>query len=68
MADLRNVSLGVPLPYFLRLLDATQTQRDGDIISGGSTGFHWEELDEDISVKFLLLGIGDRTRPEGKAS
>jgi hypothetical protein len=23
---------------------------------------HWDELDEDISVENLLLGIGDRTR------
>jgi hypothetical protein len=60
--------LGVPLVYFPRLLDATQAQRDGYIISGGGTGLHWEELDEDISVKYLLLGIGDRTRPEKKAS
>lgn len=60
--------LGVPLAYFPRLLDATQAQRDDYIISGGGTGLHWEELDEDISVKSLLLGIGDRTRPERKAS
>lgn len=26
------------------------------------------ELDEDISVKSLLLGIGDRTQPARKAS
>jgi hypothetical protein len=29
--------------------------------SGGGTGLHWDELDEDISVAGLLLGIGDRT-------
>ncbi len=66
LADGRQ--LGVPLAYFPRLLDATQAQRDGYIISGGGTGLHWEELDEDISVKFLLQGIGDRTRPARKAS
>jgi hypothetical protein len=60
--------LGVPLAYFPRLLNATQTQRDCCIISGGGTGLHWDELDEDISVKSLLLGIGDRTRPARKAS
>jgi hypothetical protein len=32
------------------------------------TGLHWYELDEDISVKALLLGIGDRTKPARKAS
>ena len=60
--------LGVPLAYFPRLLDATQAQRDGYIISGGGSGLHWEKLDKDISVKFLLLGIGDRTRHARKAS
>jgi len=60
--------LGVPLAYFPRLLNATQTQRGCYIISGGGTGLHWDELDEDISVKSLLLGIGDRTRPVRKAS
>lgn len=30
--------------------------------SGGGTGIHWDELDEDISVEGLLLGIGDITR------
>ena len=60
--------LGVPLVYFPRLLNATQTQRDNYIISGGGTGLHWDALDEDISVKSLLLGIGDRTQPVRKAS
>ncbi|MEW6350928.1 MAG: DUF2442 domain-containing protein [Thermodesulfobacteriota bacterium] len=60
--------LGVPLAYFPRLLNATQDQRDRYVMSGGGTGLHWDELDEDISVKSLLLGIGDRTRPAAKAS
>mgnify|MGYP005846541615 FL=1 len=60
--------LGVPLAYFPRLLNAAQAQRDEYVISGGGTGLHWEELDEDISVKGLLLGVGDRTKPARKAS
>ena len=60
--------LGVPLAYFPRLLSATQAQRESYIISGGGTGLHWDDLDEDISVKSLLLGIGDRTRPARKVS
>ena len=60
--------LGVPLAYFPRLLNADQAQREGYIISGGGTGLHWDELDEDISVKSLLLGMGDRTGPARKAS
>ncbi|MBE0534549.1 MAG: DUF2442 domain-containing protein [Phycisphaerae bacterium] len=54
-------TLGVPLAYFPRLLNATTEQRTKYIISGGGTGLHWEELDEDICVKSLLLGVGDRT-------
>ena len=54
--------LGVPLAYFPRLLKATPTQRANYIISGGGTGVHWDDLDEDISVPALLMGVGDRTR------
>jgi hypothetical protein len=60
LADGRT--LGVPLAYFPRLSKATPKQRNTLIISGGGSGLHWEELDEDICVKSLLLGIGDRTR------
>jgi hypothetical protein len=60
--------LGVPLAYFPRLLNAAPAQRDDYVISGGGTGLHWDELDEDISVRALLLGIGDRTQPAMKAS
>lgn len=54
--------LGVPLAYFPRLLNATTTQREHLEISGGGSGLHWDEIDEDISVENLLLGIGDRTK------
>lgn len=54
--------LGVPLAYFPRLLQATPEQRQKLIISGGGVGLHWDELDEDVSVQALLLGIGDRNR------
>ncbi|MBI2438189.1 MAG: DUF2442 domain-containing protein [Lentisphaerae bacterium] len=60
LADGRQ--LGVPLAYFPRLLRASPDQREKYVISGGGTGLHWNELDEDISVSGLLMGIGDRTR------
>ncbi len=53
--------LSVPLIYFPRLLKATDAQRNSFIISGGGVGLHWEDIDEDISVENLLLGIYDRT-------
>lgn len=54
-------ALGVPLAYFPRLLNATARQRKNYIISGGGSGLHWEQIDEDISVQGLLQGVGDRT-------
>jgi Protein of unknown function (DUF2442) len=54
--------LGVPLAYFPRLLNATPTQREHYEISGGGSGLHRDEINEDTSVENLLLGIGDRTR------
>lgn len=54
-------SLSVPLSYFPRLLNASPDEREDYIISGGGTGLHWDNLDEDISVAGLLLGVGDRT-------
>ena len=53
--------LYVPLIFFPRLFNASQKDRTEYEISGGGTGLHWERLDEDISVKFLLMGVFDRT-------
>lgn len=60
LADGRR--LGVPLAYFPRLLAATPQKRQQFEFSGNGTGIYWDELDEDISVQGLLLGVGDRTR------
>ncbi len=62
LADGRR--LGVPLAYFPRLLRATPAQRQRCVISVGGIGLHWEDLDEDILVSALLLGVGDRSRSE----
>ena len=53
--------LGVPLAYSPRLLNAMSVQREHYEISGGGSGLHWDEIDEDINVENLLMGIGDRT-------
>ena len=52
LADGRQIS--APLAYFPQLLDATPEQRSKWQIIGGGYGIHWEELDEDISVRGLL--------------
>ena len=53
--------LSVPLAYFPRLLKASSEKRSRYEISGGGTGIHWDDLDEDISVAGLLVGQGDLT-------
>ena len=53
-------TLGVPLAWFPRLLDASPEQREA--IEVGGAGLHWEALDEDISIAGLLAGRGDRAR------
>lgn len=55
-------TLGVPLAWFPRLLNATPEQRARFRIGASGEGLHWEELDEDISVEGLLEGRGDMTR------
>lgn len=60
--------LGVPLAYFPRLMRASSEQRLRCIISGGGRGLHWDELDEDISVESLMLGIGDITGTSARAA
>ena len=60
LADGRQ--LGIPLSYFPRLLRATPAQRRKYTISGGGAGLHWDHLDEDISVRGLVLGKGDLTQ------
>ena len=56
-------TLGVPLAWFPRLLNAAPAQRAK--VEMSRTGLHWEELDEDISISGLIAGRGDMTaQPE----
>jgi hypothetical protein len=59
-------TLGVPLAWFPRLLQATPTQRQGVEIS--RVGLHWEDIDEDISIAGLLAGRSDETRRSERVS
>ncbi|TXC81034.1 DUF2442 domain-containing protein [Paraburkholderia azotifigens] len=47
-------TLRVPFSSFPRLLAASPVQRGKVRISSSGQGLHWDELDEDISVKGLL--------------
>lgn len=52
LTDGREIS--APLTWFPRLLNATTQQRTNWRLIGHSEGIHWEDLDEDISVRRLL--------------
>ena len=54
LADGRTV--GVPLAWYPRLMNATPQQRNHWRISGAGFGIHWPEIDEDLSVQGLLAG------------
>lgn len=59
-------TLGVPLAWFPRLVNATPDQRERVELS--RVGLHWDELDEDISVRRLLAGLGDISRRPDEAA
>lgn len=55
-------TVGVPIAWFPRLLNATPEQRAAGRVSASGQGLHWDDLDEDVSVAGLLAGRGDMTR------
>ena len=59
-------TLGVPLAWFPRLLNASAEQRHAFELS--PRGIHWDDLDEDISIDGLLAGCGDMTNSRQKAA
>ncbi len=46
--------LGVPLDWFPRLRDASDSERGNWRFIGHGTGIHWENIDEDLSIAGLL--------------
>jgi hypothetical protein len=48
-------SISVPLEWFPRLRDASVEDRAGWRLIGRGIGIHWDRLDEDISVRGLLM-------------
>ncbi|MFP4284880.1 MAG: DUF2442 domain-containing protein [Desulfovermiculus sp.] len=59
-------TLGVPLAWFPRLLNASPQQLHDFELS--PKGIHWDALDEDISIKGLLLGQGDLTHRQSEVA
>ena len=53
LEDSREV--GVPLEWFPKLRNATEPQKNNWRLIGHGIGIHWEEIDEDISVRKLIF-------------
>ena len=54
--------LSIPLAFFPRLSNADSESLSHYELSGGGIAIHWEQLDEDLLVPNLLLGITDVNR------
>ncbi|PZD75469.1 hypothetical protein C1752_00158 [Acaryochloris thomasi RCC1774] len=54
LADGRTIS--VPLAWYPRLLKGSSDERNNWRLTGSREGIHWPDLDEDVSVKNILLG------------
>jgi hypothetical protein len=56
-------TISVPVAWYPRLQEATAGERDNFQLIGNGEGFHWPDLDEDISIENMLLG-----RPSGESA
>jgi Protein of unknown function (DUF2442) len=54
LADGRE--LAVPLAWYPKLSAATEEQRKTWRWIGGGIGVHWPDLDEDLSIRGMLMG------------
>ncbi len=60
LSDGRTIS--VPLAWYPRLLHSTLNERNNWRFIGGNEGIHWPDIDEDISIKNIILG-----KPSGES-
>src|SRR5262245_54827597 len=61
LADGRRLT--VPLAWFPRLLHASSEQRGHWRLVGEGQGIHWPDVDEDLSIRGLLLGTAGPGAP-----
>ncbi|XGB41225.1 MAG: DUF2442 domain-containing protein [Nodosilinea sp. LVE1205-7] len=54
LSDGRTIS--VPLAWYPRLMNASVEERNNWRFIANGDGIHWTQLDEDISIKNLILG------------
>ena len=50
-------SISVPITWFSSLSNASKEQLEDWELLGDGEGIHWPQIDEDLSVKGLLLGF-----------
>ncbi len=48
--------ISAPLAWFPRLMHGAPQERANYRLIGAGEGFHWPDLDEDVSVEALLAG------------
>ena len=53
----------VPLVWYPRLLNASETERKNWRICGGGYGINWPDIDEDLSTEGLLRGAPAPRQP-----
>ncbi len=53
-------SIACPLVWYPRLVAATPDERQNFRLIGPGVGVHWPDVDEDVSIRGMLLG---RTPP-----
>ena len=58
LTDGREVK--VPLEFYPRLKNAGKSQRENYELIGLGSGIHWPDVDEDLSVAGIVLGIPAR--------
>ena len=64
VVDLRDGRLvSVPLSWYPRLAAGTPKEHERWELIGAGVGIHWPDLDEDIEVEALLLGLASTESP-----
>jgi Protein of unknown function (DUF2442) len=53
----------VPLVWYPRLLNASESERKNWQVCGGGYGIHWPDLDEDLSTEGMLRGAPAPRQP-----
>ncbi len=64
VVELRDGRLvSVPVSWYPRLAAGTPSERKRWELIGAGIGIHWPQLDEDIEVEALLLGLASNESP-----